>query len=48
MQNPYKPLEMNSIYAQEQAVFAKMQAESRIRKRKHRRRKALMWVLRKL
>ena len=48
MQNQYKPLEVNGIYAQGQAVFAKMQSDAQIRKRKHRRRKALMWVLRKL
>ena len=48
MQHPYKSLEMNSVYAQEQAVFAKMQAQEHIRKRKQRRRRALMWVLRRL
>ncbi|MEL6466686.1 MAG: hypothetical protein AAFQ58_17110 [Pseudomonadota bacterium] len=48
MRHPYKSLEMNSIYAQEQAVFAKMQADDHIRKRRQRRRRALMWVLRRL
>ncbi|MBY5932884.1 hypothetical protein KUV51_07745 [Tateyamaria omphalii] len=48
MQHPYKSLEMNSLYAQEQRVFAKLQAEEQIRKRKQRRRRALMWVLRRL
>ncbi|MEX0312076.1 MAG: hypothetical protein AB3N17_17720 [Tateyamaria sp.] len=48
MRHPYKSLEMNSLYAQEQAVFAKMQAEQQIRKRRQRRRRVLMWVLRRL
>ena len=48
MQHPYKSLEMNSVYAQEQALFAKMQVEEQIRKRRQRRRRALMWVLRRL
>lgn len=48
MQHPYKSLEMNSIYRKEQALFAKLQAEEQIRKRKQRRRRAPMWVLRRL
>ena len=48
MKHPYKSLEMNSIYADEQRVFAKMKDEDHLRKRKQRRRRALMWVLRRL
>ncbi|WP_299731063.1 hypothetical protein [uncultured Tateyamaria sp.] len=48
MKHPYKSLEMNSIYAQEQMLFAKMQDADQIRKRKQRRRRMLMWVLRRL
>lgn len=48
MQHPYKSLEMNSLYAKEQALFADMQKQERIRKRRQRRRRALMWILRRL
>jgi len=48
MKHPYKSLEMNSLYREEQAVFAKMQVEEQNRKRRARRRRALMWVLRRL
>ena len=48
MKHPYKSLEMNSVYAQEQRIFAKLQAEDQIRKRKQRRRRAQMRVLRRL
>ncbi|MEL6807982.1 MAG: hypothetical protein AAFO97_09390 [Pseudomonadota bacterium] len=48
MQHPYKSLEMNSIYAQEQAVFAEMKEAEHLRKRKQRRRRVVMWILRRL
>lgn len=48
MQNPYKSLEMNSIYAEEQRLFAQQQEQLQNRKRRERRRRALMWVLRRL
>lgn len=48
MENPYIPLEMRSQYAREQALFAKMKEEAQICKRRQRRRRALMWVLRRL
>ena len=43
-----KTAENQSIYAQERATFAKMQEVDQMRKRKQRRRRALMWVLRRL
>ena len=48
MKHPYKSLEMQSIYAQEQAVFAEMKEQMQSRKRRARRRRALMWVMRRL
>ena len=48
MRHPYKSLEMNSIYAQEQAAFAKMKEADHLRKRKQRRRRMVMWILRRL
>lgn len=48
MYNPYKSLETNGIYAQEQLLFAKMKEADHLRKRKQRRRRALIWVLRRL
>ncbi|MEL6565877.1 MAG: hypothetical protein AAFU63_06460 [Pseudomonadota bacterium] len=48
MKHPYTSLETQSLYAQEQALFAKMKAEDQNRKRRKRRRQALMWVLRRL
>lgn len=48
MENPYETKEMISAYAQEQALFAEMQAAAQNRKRKQRRRRVLMWVLRRL
>ncbi|MEO9575896.1 MAG: hypothetical protein ABJ263_02495 [Tateyamaria sp.] len=48
MLHPYKPLELNSIYAQEQAAFAKMKEAEHLRKRKLRRRRVVMWILRRL
>lgn len=48
MKHPYKSLEMNSIYAQEQAAFAKMKEAEHLRKRKQRRRRVVMWILRRL
>ncbi|WP_299206417.1 hypothetical protein [uncultured Tateyamaria sp.] len=48
MLHPYKSMEMNSLYAKEQDLFAKMQEQERIRKRSQRRRRVLMWVLRRL
>ena len=38
----------DTIYAQEQRAFAKMEDDMRLRKRKKRRRRAIMWVLRQL
>ncbi|MEO0666942.1 MAG: hypothetical protein AAFZ99_03435 [Pseudomonadota bacterium] len=48
MKHPYSDIQTQSLYAQEQSAFAKMQDEERIRKRRKRRRQALMWVLRRL
>ena len=48
MLHPYKSLEMNSLYAQEQRQFAKLKEEMQNRKRRARRRRLLMWVLRRL
>ncbi|MFL4471431.1 hypothetical protein ACERZ8_16695 [Tateyamaria armeniaca] len=48
MRHPYKSLEMNSLYAREQSLFAEMKVADQIRKRKQRRRRMLMWVLRRL
>lgn len=48
MLHPYKSLEMKSLYAEEQDVFAKMQVQERNRKRRQRRRRVLMWILRRL
>ncbi|MEL6452591.1 MAG: hypothetical protein AAFQ19_15140 [Pseudomonadota bacterium] len=48
MQHPYKSLELNSIYAKEQALFAQMKDADENRKRRARRRRALMWILRRL
>ncbi|MEM6374017.1 MAG: hypothetical protein AAF727_14725 [Pseudomonadota bacterium] len=48
MQHPYKSLETNSIFAQEQRHFAELKAADQLRKRKQRRRRALMWLLRRL
>ncbi|WP_299546139.1 hypothetical protein [uncultured Tateyamaria sp.] len=48
MQHPYKSLEMNGLYAQEQTLFAKLQEQERIRKRSQRRRRVLIWILRRL
>ena len=48
MLHPYKSMETNSIYAHEQATFAKMKEEAQLRKRKQRRRRLIMWILRRL
>ena len=48
MKHPYNDLQTQSLYAKEQAIFAKMQEHDHIRKRRKRRRQALMWVLRRL
>ena len=48
MKHPLKALETPSIYAQEQALFAEMQAAAQKRKRSQLRRRMLMWVLRRL
>ncbi len=48
MLHPYKSMEMNSIYAQEQATFAKMKEAEHLRKRKQRRRRVVIWILRRL
>lgn len=48
MRHPYKSLEMNSLYQQEQSEFAKMKEDMQNRKRRARRRRILMWVLRRL
>ena len=48
MLHPYKSMEMNSLYAQEQTLFAKMIEDMQKRKRRARRRRMLMWVLRRL
>ncbi len=48
MLHPYKSMEMNSIYEQEQAAFAKMKEAEHLRKRKQRRRRVVMWILRRL
>ncbi|MEO1556657.1 MAG: hypothetical protein AAFS01_09505 [Pseudomonadota bacterium] len=48
MQHPYKSMEMNSIYAQEQAAFAEMKEAEHLRKRKQRWRRVVMWILRRL
>ncbi|MEL6620484.1 MAG: hypothetical protein AAFP16_16530 [Pseudomonadota bacterium] len=43
-----KAMELNSNYAQEQALFAEMQAAAQKCKRRQRRRRMLMWVLRRI
>ncbi|WP_299693433.1 hypothetical protein [uncultured Tateyamaria sp.] len=48
MLHPYNDLHTQSIYAQEQEAFAKMQEADRFRKRRKWRRQALKWVLRRL
>ena len=48
MKHPYKSLEMLSVYQKEQALFAEMQEDAQKCKRRKRRRRALMWVLRRL
>jgi hypothetical protein len=48
MKHDYFPDEFNSIYDQEQAVFAKMKERERISKRRKRRRYILLWILRRL
>ncbi|WP_415920317.1 hypothetical protein [Tateyamaria sp. SN6-1] len=48
MKHPYTSLETQTLYAQEQAVFAEMQGQEQMRKRRKRRRRALMWILRRL
>ncbi len=48
MQKHNGALEMDTVYGQEQRLFAKMQEEAQMRKRRSQRRRVLMWVLRKL
>ena len=48
MKHPYNALQTQSHYDKEQSIFAKMQGQDHIRKRRKRRRHALMWVLRRL
>lgn len=48
MQHPYNDMHTQSLYAQEQLAFAKMQEEEQLRKRRKWRRQALKWVLRKI
>jgi len=48
MQHPYKSMEMLSLYEQEQSAFADMKEQMQNRKRRARRRRMLMWVLRRL
>ncbi|WP_299145200.1 hypothetical protein [uncultured Tateyamaria sp.] len=48
MKHPYKSMETLSIYDQERAVFAEMKEQMQNRKRRARRRRMLMWVLRRL
>ncbi|WP_193743541.1 hypothetical protein [Tateyamaria sp. ANG-S1] len=44
----YKSMETQSIYTQEQRLFAEMQEAEQNRKRRQRRRRVLMWILRRL
>ena len=48
MEYAEKAMELNSNYSREQALFAEMQAAAQKRKRTQRRRRVLMWVLRRL
>lgn len=48
MKNPYSEAMPLSIYDQEQRTFAKMKEEMQLRKRRQRRRRVVMWVLRRL
>lgn len=48
MKHPYVSLETNSLYAEEQRLFAKLQDDMQNRKRRQKRRRLLMWVLRRL
>lgn len=48
MYNDYFKEKTDTIYGQEQEAFAEMQEKIRICKRQQRRRRALIWVLRRL
>lgn len=48
MHNDYFKGKIDTAYGCEQAVFAEMQEHAQNCKRRQRRRKALMWVLRRL
>ncbi|WP_299288086.1 hypothetical protein [uncultured Tateyamaria sp.] len=48
MQHDYFQGQVDTIYRQEQRAFAEMQERMQNCKRRQRRRRALMWVLRRL
>lgn len=48
MKYEYFQGDFDSFYQQEQALFAQMKERDQICKRKRRRRRILMWVLRRL
>jgi hypothetical protein len=48
MKQPYFQDQSASLYDQERRVFAEMKEAVQLRKRRQRRRRALMWILRRL